>query len=145
MALGPVVDPVKNFRVPEKRVLSIVDVVIFVGEVEEARWNALRLEDVEQREAITLRQAVVERVVDDELGRAEVGNVILRVELRVSCVLRPDGTQVVVSHKPQFLRCESGLRVRDTVMRDDSFEFTSKVMALDPVGHVLQKSALFTT
>lgn len=42
-----VINPVKDLRVPEQRVLGIENPVIFVRKVEETRVNALSLENVE--------------------------------------------------------------------------------------------------
>lgn len=48
-ALRVVVDPVEDLGVPEQHVLFAHDLVMLVGEVQEPRWDALHLQDVEQR------------------------------------------------------------------------------------------------
>jgi hypothetical protein len=61
----PLVDPVVDGFVPELGVLGFEDPVAFVGEVEHLTGDVEELEGVEELEAFTDVEAVVELVVDD--------------------------------------------------------------------------------
>jgi hypothetical protein len=134
-ALGEVVDPVEDLSVPVKRILRVEHMVVLVGEVEEARGYALRLEYVEQHQSVAFGETVVERVVHNKLGRAEVANVVQRIPLVVHRVRVRDAAVVVVPHKPELLGRVGALRVEDAVVRHNRFELPSKIVAVDPVGH----------
>jgi hypothetical protein len=135
LTLGPVVDPVEDLLVPEQAVLLLEHPVVLVGEVEEARRNTNILEDVEESNTVTLGKAVVEGVVNDELGSGPVGNVVEGVPLVVSLRL-PDCAVVVVADEPQLLGSPSSLGLRNTVVGHESLELVAEVVGLDPATNV---------
>jgi hypothetical protein len=59
---NPVPDPVKDVRVPHQAVVPAHDPMALIREMQEARRHAERLEDVEERDAVGLDNAVVEVV-----------------------------------------------------------------------------------
>jgi hypothetical protein len=130
--LRPMINPVENLGMPKQTVLLLQHPVVLIRKVEEPRRNPLCLQNIKQADAVALRQPVVKRVVDDELRRGEVGNVVLWVPLAVR-VRVPDVAGVVVADEPEFFGRPGAFGVGDTVVGHEAFEFVAQVVGLDPV------------
>jgi hypothetical protein len=130
--LCPMINPIENLRMPKQTILLLQHPMILIREVQKPRRNTLCLQNIKQANAVALRQPVVERVVNHELRRGEVGNVVLWVPLAVR-VRVPDVARVVVADEPEFFGCPGAFRVGDTVVSDEAFEFVAEVVGLDPV------------
>jgi len=123
------VDPVENLSMPEQTVLLLEHPMVLIREVEEPGWDATSLEDVKQREAVTLRETVILGVVNDELRRGPVGNVILGIPLVICGAGFKDAAVVIVADEPQLLRCEGTLGVGNAVVSDEGLELIARSLA----------------
>lgn len=133
---NPVAYPVEDVRVPKQTVLSVVDPMALIGEMQESRGHAQRLQDVEGLETLCLHNTVVQIVVDDELRGASVAKRYEGIPAFVVVAVSPDGAVVVALDEPDFV-CGVGADLVDfAVVAHEGFEFAAERVALDPVDHV---------
>ena len=71
--------------------------------------------------------------MDDELGGAEVRRVDNRIPLLVIGAVVPDRAVVVALDEPQLVGRVAGNLVDFAVVADESLEFTTKIVTLDPL------------
>lgn len=69
------IDKIKYLLVPHQLIGWILYDVALVREVEQLAWHAVLLEQVEKHDALALRQAIVQRVVDNNMRCRPILNV----------------------------------------------------------------------
>ena len=111
--------------------------MILIREVQEPTRHAPLLKDIENRQSLGNRQAVIQVIVDDKMRGGEAQNALRRRRIPASVVLArfPERPVELALHEPQFLRGDLGVCHEGTVVRDERLEFSAQVAALDPVYH----------
>lgn len=110
--------------------------MILIREDQEATLDALDLQDVKRSQAFGDWEAVIQLVVDDQVGGCPVVQVPRGIPLLVLCsVLRQRPVEVMVGEE-QLLARILVQRAEDAVVRHQRFEFPPKGVPLDPVDHV---------
>lgn len=132
-----VVDKVKYLLVPNQPIGWVLYNVALVGEAEKLAGHTILLEQVEQHDALALRQPVVQRVVDDNVRRRPVLDVQERVEIVVGAAWleggRVYGPQEVVGGEAEEVCRALRLGQGEPFVRDQGFELAAEVLSLDPV------------
>lgn len=76
---------------PHPTILAIEHPVVLIREIQHFTRNAAFLENVEERDALDLRDAVVERIMHNEVWRRPGGDVVDRVPAVVVAAVGPRG------------------------------------------------------
>src|SRR3972149_4909123 len=125
---------------PELGVLRLQDPVALVGIVEKFRAHSPALQGRIKLQALLEGDAVVERAVDDERGRLEVGGEIVRRPALVHLLVRPRRAAELPLGKPQlFGGAVLAGQVVDPGVGKQAAEAVS--VAQNPVGHVAAVAA----
>src|SRR5688572_5531763 len=129
--LQPCIDGV----VPQHAVLRLEHPVVFVGEVEELRFDALALRGGERGDALFHRDAEVELAMDDQDRRLPLRHVVHRVEALEVLRLGERRAALLPLGEPQFFgRVAHHALVEHAVVRDEALPRLLPV-AGDPVDH----------
>ena len=131
---------------PHETILRLQHKVILIRERQQLTLHAPRLQHIERREALRDADAVVLGVVDDELRRGPVAQVLGGVPAapvaegcgwedgfgtrEVGVV--PGRAAEVVQGEVEFFGGEHVGAAENTVVADEGFEFAAEVVALDP-------------
>lgn len=136
-----VIDEVEYLLVPHQFVGRIFNDVPLIREVEKLAGHPILLEQIEEHDALALRQPVVQRVVDNNVRRRPVLDVEERVEVIVRVTWpeggRVDGTQEVVEGEAEKVGRALRLGHGEPFVCDQGFELAAKVLSLDPVSRSL--------
>ena len=83
------------------------------------------MQHVKSSQSLRDGEAVIEFVVDDEVGRRPVLRVSGWVPARKVVEVVPEGAVEVVLHEPEFFGGVLGKGVEGAVVREDGFEFAA--------------------
>jgi hypothetical protein len=86
------IDPLVDLRVPNQAVLSVENPVVLIREVQELRWNAPLLQNVEQHDPLRFWETIVKGVVHHKLGSSPVQDVVDRVPALVVLAVVPESS-----------------------------------------------------
>jgi hypothetical protein len=126
-------DPVEDALVPQQAVVPLRDPVALIGEVQETARHAQTLQDIEGLQSLRDQYTVVQVVMDNELGGAEVRRVDDGIPLLVIGAVVPDCAVVVALDEPQLIGRVAGDLVHLAVVADESLELAAKIVALNPL------------
>lgn len=110
--------------------------VTLIREMQEARGHTKTLEDVESLKTLSLEDAVIKIVVDNEFRGAGIGEVSKGLPHLVVLAVFPDGAVVIALDEPEFVCAVGGDLVDFAVVADKGLEFATEGVALDPIDHV---------
>lgn len=118
-------DPVENTLVPQQAVVPLRDPMALIRKVQKATRHAQALQDVEGLQTFRDQHTVVQVVMDDKLGGAEVGRVDDRIPLLVVGAVIPDRAVIVALDEPQLISRVAGNLVDLAIVADESLELAA--------------------
>lgn len=107
--------------------------MILIREGQEATVHATSLQDIEWRQALRDGQPVIQLIMDDEVWRPPLFDVLRRIPLRVCGVRVAELAAEIVDGEEELFAADLVPGREDTVVGHEGDEFAAERLPLDPV------------